>query len=374
MKPKSQLGLFSLCLGLAFASVHAQTAVELHGKLSVQGNHIVDKNGAPVQFRGMALYWSQWKPAFYNAACVKWLRDDWKCNIVRATIAVGSEGYKTNPDKEMAKAKAVVQAAIDLGIYVVVDFHETGNGNDDLSTSKAFFQDLSKTYKDTPNIIYETWNEPLGTHAWNTVIKPYHEAIIPVIRANAPDNLILCGTRTYDQDVDEASKNPITITKNIVYTLHFYAATHKQSLRTKAQTALDNGIALMVTEGGASESSGNGALDTTEMRRWTTFMDKNSISWMNWSVADLTETSAALKPGASGNGNWSASNLSASGTWMRQEIRAHNGSAAGLAGQVKAIRMDKGKLSAAEAMPLFSNGSHVFDLMGQRIKASRPGL
>ncbi len=373
MKTQTRFALMALASGLALASVEAQTAVAMHGRLSVQGNRIVDKNGAPVQFRGMALYWSQWKPAFYNAACLKWLRDDWKCNIIRATMAVGSGGYQANPDKEMAKAKAVVQAAIDLGMYVVVDFHETGNGNNDLATSKKFFQDLSQTYKDIPNIIYETWNEPLSSHAWASVIKPYHEAIIPVIRANDPENLILCGTRSWDQDVDEAAKNPITSSKNIVYTLHFYAATHKQSFRSKAQAALDNGIPLLVTEGGASEATGNGKLDTTEMRRWTTFLDQNSVSWMNWSVADLGETSAALKPGASGNGGWNAGNLSASGTWVREEIRTKNSAIAGIMEMTKAFRVDQGRVTEVNAVPVFSDGVHAYDVSGQRIRIL-PGL
>jgi endoglucanase len=265
---------------------------------------------------------SQWKPAFYNANCINWLVSDWRCSIVRASMAVGSGGYLTNPTGETAKVKAVVDAAIAAGIYVVIDFHETGNGNTDLAAAKTFFGDMSKTYGQYPNVIYETWNEPDNTMAWATVIKPYHEAVIPVIRANDPDNLILCGTKSWSQDVDEASLNPITISSNIIYTLHFYAATHKQSLRDKAQIALNNGIALMVTEGGLSQASGNGAIDTAEARLWLNFMNANYISWMNWSIADLTESSAALVPGASGNGGWTASQISPSGTWVRNALRA----------------------------------------------------
>jgi endoglucanase len=321
MRPVS-IAAFALAAAFASASPRAQGFVAEHGALKVQGNRIVDSHGQPVTLRGMALYWSQWKPAFYNAACLKWLRDDWKCTVVRASMAVGNGGYLTNPAGEMDKVRAVVRAAIDLGIYVVVDFHETGNGNDHLAQSKAFFGALSKEFGSAPNLIYETWNEPLDSHAWATVIKPYHEAIIPVIRQNAPGNIILCGTRSWSQDVDEASRNPITLDNNLAYTLHFYAATHKASLRAKAQAALDNGLALMVTEGGLSEASGNGAIDTVEGRLWCDFLDRNGIAWMNWSVADLSESSAALHPGASGSGGWATSQLSASGNWCRDRLRA----------------------------------------------------
>ncbi|MEO6097549.1 MAG: glycoside hydrolase family 5 protein [Fibrobacteria bacterium] len=307
---------------LLVAPASSQSFVDQHGALRIQGNKVMDSHDKPITLRGMALYWSQWKPLFYNAQCVKWLRDDWKCNVVRASIAVGYGGYLENADKEMAKLRTVVRAAIDLGIYVIIDFHETDNGNDHLSQAKKFFDDVSKEFGSSPNVIYETWNEPLGSHAWASVIKPYHEAIIPVIRANDPDNIILCGTKTWSQDVDEASKNPITLSKNIAYTLHFYASTHKESLRAKAKTALANGIALMVTEGGVSEASGKGAIDTVEARRWCEFMDENGILWTNWSVADLSESSAALKLGASVNGGWNESNLNPSGIWVRNRLRS----------------------------------------------------
>lgn len=32
-------------------------------------------------------------------------------------------GYPSNPQGELAKVEAVIKAAIDLGMYVIVDFH-----------------------------------------------------------------------------------------------------------------------------------------------------------------------------------------------------------------------------------------------------------
>ncbi|MEO7424354.1 MAG: glycoside hydrolase family 5 protein [Fibrobacteria bacterium] len=305
---------------LSILPAGAQSFVSLHGALKIQGNRIVDAQGQGVTLRGMALYWSQWKPAFYNADCVKWLRDDWKCTVVRASMAVTDGGYLTNPDAEMAKVRTVVQAAIDLGIYVIVDFHETKNGNDHLTAAKKFFGDLSKEFGKVPNIIYETWNEPDNTMAWATAIKPYHEAVIPVIRANS-ENIILCGTRNWSQNVDEAAANPITSSANIAYTLHFYATDHRESLRNVAQGALNKGIALMVTEGGLSEASGKGVIDTAQGRLWADFMDKNGIAWTNWSLADLEESSGALKVGASAKGGWNESQMNPSGIWVRNRLR-----------------------------------------------------
>ena len=294
--------------------------VARHGWLGVKGNRIVDQNGKPVALHGMSLFWSQWMGQYYNAQAVKWLRDDWGCTVVRAAMAVESGGYLRNPKREKQKIVNVIEAAIDLGIYVIVDWHDH-NAHKHTDQAKAFFAELAKTYGKYPNVLYETWNEPLNTHDWRKVIKPYHQAVIPVIRSHAPESLILCGTQTWSQDVDKAARDPLKF-RNIAYTLHFYAATHKQSLRDKAAAALKAGAALMVTEWGTSEASGSGKLDYTETKKWLEFMDRNKLTWCNWSIADKRETSAALLPRASGKGGWPTEHLSPSGALLRKELRA----------------------------------------------------
>ena len=317
-----RLILLALFIGQS-ASVPAQsTPVEQHGQLRVQGNRVVDKSGSFVALRGMSFFWSQWGGQYCNSNVVKWLRDDWHCTVVRVAMGVESGGYLTNPEREKEKVKTVVQAAIDLGIYVIIDWHDH-NADKHLAQAQVFFEEMARLYGKYPNVIYELWNEPLKQHDWSTIIKPYHEAVIPKIRSLDLDNLIICGTQTWSQDVDKASRDPLKF-DNIAYTLHFYAATHKESLRTKARTALANGVALMVTEWGTSESSGNGRLDEEETRNWWALMDENQLSWCNWSLIDKNETSAALIPKASATGGWSTNDISRSGLLVREELRAKN--------------------------------------------------
>ena len=86
-----------VALFAAFAPVdraQTQTVVQKHGQLRVQGNRIVDQSGAPVQLRGMSLYWSQWIPKYYTANTVRWLRDDWKITVIRAAMAVNPAAMK----------------------------------------------------------------------------------------------------------------------------------------------------------------------------------------------------------------------------------------------------------------------------------------
>jgi len=299
------------------------TVVGRFGLPRVAGNRIIDQNGNPLVLRGMSLFWSQWMAQFYNSSCIGWLYNDWKCTVVRAAMAVGSGGYLTNPAAEKAKIKTVIDACISNGIYVIVDWHDD-NAQNHLAESIAFFEDIARQYGDKPNLIYEIYNEPLQV-SWTNVIKPYADSVVKHIRAIDPDNLIIVGTPTWSQDVDVASLNPLTA-NNVAYTLHFYAATHKQSLRNKAQTALNNGIALFVTEFGTCESSGTGVLDSNETKTWLTFLDANKISWCNWAIEDKAETAAALVPGSSGIGNWPISSLTASGLIIRQDILTGNSS------------------------------------------------
>jgi endo-1,4-beta-xylanase len=298
----------------------AETPVARHGLLKVKGNRIVDQHGSEVQLRGMSMFWSQWKGKYYTPEVVKWLVDDWKINVIRVAMAVDNGGYATNK-KEIDKVYAVIDAAVNEGIYVVVDFH-VHNAAKYESEAINFFTEVATRYGSLPNIIYEPWNEPVN-HSWSKVIKPFHESVIAAIRKVDADNLVVCGTKTWSQDVEEASLDPIKDV-NVAYVLHYYAATHKQKLRDEAARALKNGAALMVTEYGTVESTGTGYLDLQEARAWWKFLDDNKISHCNWSVSDKNETASILKPGTKDTAPWTLDDLTESGKLVREEIRSKN--------------------------------------------------
>jgi endoglucanase len=303
--------------------IHAQiTVVQKYGQLAVSGNKIVDQSGAAVQLRGMSLYWSQWIPKYYNYNTIKWLRDDWKITVIRAAMGVNgnSDGYLVNPTAEKNKIIAVVDAAISLGIYVIIDWHDH-DAHLHQSQAQAFFSEMAQRYANSPNVIWEIWNEPLN-YSWASVIKPYHQAVISSIRQYDPNNIIVCGTRNWSQEVDEATASPIT-GNNIAYTLHYYANSHGAGLRTKATTALGRNRAIFVTEYGTTDASGNGTVSATASNEWWDFLDANKISHANWSVADISESSAALVSGASVEGGWTTSQIKQSGQLVRNEIRAN---------------------------------------------------
>jgi endoglucanase len=307
----------SLSVPAAMAA-RASGVVAAHGRLQVDGNRVVDAHGKPFSVHGMSLFWSQSKPAFYNARAIRWIATDWHATAVRAAVAASGGGYTTEPAIETRRAEQAIDGAIKAGIYVVVDWHAHDPMPDE---AIRFFTTIARRYRGVPNLIYETWNEPLPKYGWADVIKPYHLKVIAAIRREDPGAFIVVGTRSWDQDVDEAAADPIDL-PNIAYALHFYAATHKQDLRDKADLALGRGSALFVTEYGTTAANGDAPIDVAETRTWWAWCDARGISYLNWSLSDKAEASAALKPGASPNGGWAAAQLTTSGTLVRDQLLA----------------------------------------------------
>ncbi|WP_020208669.1 glycoside hydrolase family 5 protein [Gilvimarinus chinensis] len=316
-----------LSLGLALVlhnQASAATAVQTHGALKVDGNQILDASGAPVSLAGPSLFWSNtgWNAdRYYNREVVNYLQEQWNAPIIRAAIGAGAHGgMLTHPDENIKKAETVIDAAIEQGMYVILDWH-AHHAEDHPKNAIAFFDHFATKYGDTNNIIYEIYNEPLADTDWHTVIKPYAETLIAHIRAIDPDNLIIVGTQTWSQDVDKAAESPITGYDNIAYTLHFYAGTHKQALRNKAEQALDQGAALMVTEWGTVNANGDGAVDRESTEQWLTFMREHNLSHANWALNDKQEGASMLKPGTKPDGNWTDDDLTESGLYVKSIIK-----------------------------------------------------
>ncbi len=307
----------SLALALPFAASQAAVA-----PISVSGNKVLF-GGVQGSVSGNSMFWSNngWDAEkFYSAPTVSWLKNDWNSKLVRAAMGVEEGGgYLSDRTGNVNRVKTVVDAAIANDMYVIIDWH---SHHADLYRNEAitFFQDMARTYGGKNNVIYEVFNEPLQGASWSGTVKPYAQAVVNAIRAIDPDNLIIVGSPTWSQDVDVASRDKIQGT-NIAYALHFYAATHKQAIRDKAQTALDNGAALFVTEWGSVDNTGNGAVDNAETDAWVNFMKANQISNANWALNDKPEGASALYFGASGNGGWAASQLTPSGVKAKGIIK-----------------------------------------------------
>jgi len=328
-----RFAVFASFLLLAVSLSVAETPVERYGQLAVDGNRLVSKKtGKPVQLRGMSFFWSMAGEGsgYYTAGTVKWLADDWKVNVVRAAMGINEtwgQGYLTGgKDANKQRVVTVADAAIANGIYVIIDWH-SHNAHTHTSDAKAFFEEMAAKYKDVPNVIYEIYNEPTGTTAaaWTNDIKPYAQTVVNAIRAIDPKNVIIIGTPNWCASPEISTANPVD-GDNLVYTVHFYSAyaPHKQPLRTKVTTSMNtHNKATFVSEFGVCMNTGKAPLDLAEATTWLNFLDENKVSWVNWSVTYKDEGASALKPSVRKyDGNWTADDLTESGTYIRGKLIA----------------------------------------------------
>lgn len=303
------------------------TPVSQHGQLSVKNGQLVDKSGKGYQLRGMSTHGLTWFPEFVNESAFKTLRDDWNTNVVRLAMYVDEWGngqcYMGNKSGSLELLEKGVDICIKLDMYVIIDWHVLNPGDPSKYTNeaKSFFETVSKRYAKYPNVIYEICNEPNGGASWSGNIKPYAEKIIPVIRKNAPNSVIIVGTPTWSQEIDKPLSDPLSY-KNVMYAFHFYAATHA-GLRSNVENCVAQGLPVFVSEFGTCDASGGGANDFNETQKWLSYFDMQGISYCNWSICNKDETCSVLRPGTSANGNWSESNLTENGKWIRNWFRKH---------------------------------------------------
>lgn len=288
-----------------------------HGALSVSGSSLVDKNNEPYQLFGMSTHGLAWFPEYVNEEAFATLRS-WNTNCVRLAMYTSEyNGYCTGGDKEALKnlVKQGVEFATKQGMYVIIDWHVLNDQNPMTykDEAKEFFAEMSALYKDRDNIIYEICNEPNGV-GWESV-KNYAQEVIPVIRANDGNAVILVGTPEWCQRVDSAVASPLPF-DNIMYTLHFYAATHTDWLRQRAEDAINSGLPVFISEFGMCDASGNGANDFNQAEEWMALIDRYQLSYCCWNLANKAESSSMLNSGCKKTSGWTQEDLSESGKWI----------------------------------------------------------
>ena len=302
------------------------TYFERHGALHVAGVRLVDAADRPVQLRGVSTLGLAWYPEFVNEAAFRTLRDDWGANTVRLAMYTCEEGgYMTGGDK--AGLEALIDKGVKLcaalGMYAIIDWHILSDGDPHIHADAAedFFRSMSARYGDCPNVLYEICNEPNGAGVTWPVVKDYARRIIPVIRESAPRAVILCGTPVWSQDVDLAAGDPID-DDNLMYSLHFYAATHKDALRAKAEAALAAGAPVFIDEFSICDASGDGIVDYGSAAAWRALIQRHGLSYMAWSLSNRDESAALIRADCNKTSDWGDGDITDTGRWVRDALRA----------------------------------------------------
>lgn len=300
------------------------------GRLHVKGTKLVDKKGHEVQLRGVSTHGLSWYPQYVNDKCFAQLHDKWGANVVRLAMYTEEyNGYCSGDAKNRSDLKKLIKKGVKLAkkhkMYVIVDWHilSDGNPNSHKKEAKAFFREMSREFKGYNNVIYEICNEPNNGTSWKE-IKSYAKSVISTIRENDKKAVIVVGTPTWSQDVDQAAADPIK-GENLMYALHFYAATHKADLRNKMTAAINKGLPVFVTEYGICDASGNGAIDKREADRWIQTMDEYGVSYIAWNLSNKQESSSIIKSSCPKVSGFKKSELSDEGRWLYHLLRKKAG-------------------------------------------------
>ena len=277
-----------------------KNSVTYNGWLHTNNTVLVNEKGETIQLRGVSSHGIEWFSDLITYENLKTLKNDWNTNIFRIAMYTDSNntGYIFSQDQTKQKVCNIIDNAIDLDMYVIIDWHILSDNNPQKykEQSKAFFDYISKKYANNPNVIYEICNEPNGADVtWIKDIKPYAEEVIPVIRKNSEKSLIIVGTADWSKGITDCVSSPLNF-DNIVYTLHFYSGTHKQDLRDKIDYCLQNNIPIFVSECGLTDASGDGARYFDEFTTWINYLNDKKISWLYWSLSNKNEGSAILLP------------------------------------------------------------------------------
>lgn len=311
----------------ALAAPPPGSPVAINGKIAVCGTKLCNKAGKPIQLRGMSTHGLQWYANCINDASLDALATDWKADIMRVSMYVQEGGYAKNPKKFTSLVNSIVEKLTARGLYVIIDWHmlDPGDPYFNLERAKTFFASVAKTHKAKINVMYEVANEPNGV-SWNR-IKNYHEEIVPVIRAKDPDSVILLGTRAWSSlgvsdgaDEQEVVDNPVNAT-NIMYTFHFYAASHGNDYLNALSRAADK-VPMFVTEFGTQNYTGHGANDFVQSQKYLDLMAQKKIGWTNWNYSDDMRTGAVFSQGTCPSGPFAGTSaLKQSGKWVRKHMR-----------------------------------------------------
>lgn len=309
---------------LAGHTISADSPLGKHGRLYVDGAKLLDQNDEPYQMHGISTHGLAWFPTYVCEEGFRTFKNDWNVDVMRLAMYTSEYGgYCNGGDKKQLKQLIDngIEYASKLGMYVIVDWHilSDNNPNDHKKEAIEFFDEVSAKYADYGNIIYEICNEPNGGTKWSDV-KSYAVDVIDTIRANDPYALILVGTPQWSQLILDAAADPIKDENNIMYTMHFYAATHKDDLRQNLETAVKKGMPVFVSECSICDASGNGGIDYDSAAKWKELLDQYKISYVAWSACNKGETSALIKSSCGKTSDWSDNELSDAGKWYKKSF------------------------------------------------------
>ena len=291
--------------------------IQRHGALRVEGTQLVNQSGEALQLRGMSSHGLQWYPEYTNYRALITTKE-YGANLFRAAMYADSSLNGYSQDEEWAAYNKrmlynTIENALAADMYVIADWHLLEDENPLFLINKAipFFDELSQYYADEPGVIYEICNEPNGSATWEDV-KAYADKVIPVIRKNAPDAIIIVGTPEYSGALQDAMAAPL-LYDNIMYSYHYYSGLSGSSFYASLDTAKAYGLPVFISEWGICADPSTGQMDYENAKAFIAYMKQNQLSWVNWSLSNKAEDYSAIRPEVTKISGWTEEDLTEGG-------------------------------------------------------------
>ena len=250
--------------------------------LQVRGNQIFYR-GVPVRLRGVALgeTWDYARMHRDGRREFRNMADGWHANVVR--IGVHPSTWRDHRDEALRDLSEQVGAALDAGLFVIVDYHVIGAPDGyyprsdprwgtpvdlyDSSFALAldFWDTVSRRVHDG-RVMFELWNEPTfaaqetnphdtATSRWSE-LKPYFERLVTAIRGNGSSSVVIASGNHWAYNL-KGIRADLLADPNSAYSWHVYSG--KEFNDPERWAAALDGLETMkpvvVTEWGFEPSS-----------------------------------------------------------------------------------------------------------------------
>lgn len=275
---------------------------EENGLLHVADGKLVNEAGNPIQLKGLANFYLSVQPQLARKSVFNRMKEEWGANVLRLPVNVDTsfwgtpeKGYASGSDEDRARITATLDKAIaaarEAGMYAIVEWVvlEEENPLKEIEYAKKFWEYVSSTYKDDKHIIYEICNEPNGEATWDDV-KKYCSVIIPLIRNNDPDSLILVGTPDFSADLYAPMKDPLQY-DNIMYVFHEYTG-HNSEFEIEIEQidkAMEAKLPVFMTEVAGTDAEQEDYYDMETIQQWMPIVEKYNISYIVWKLEKYSD-------------------------------------------------------------------------------------
>lgn len=305
--------------------------VKAYGQLEVKNGQLVSEKGDKVLLRGLSSHGINWYPKYINAAGLATLKE-YGANVFRIAMYTDQNGgyiYETEQNKTYLYI--AIENVLSQDMYALVDWHVLRDENPlkYVEEAKVFFEEISSHYAENKGIIYEICNEPNGDTSWEDIYE-YANQIIPIIRKNSPNAVIIVGTPDFSSQLIEPMEKPLEY-DDIMYTYHKYIDVTKEEDNDFYQLnkAMEEEFPVFVTEWGISygdrddtniKSYEDESLHMEAAYDFVKYLKENNISWCGWSLSNKAEAYSLVLGSCEKLSGWTKEDMTPSGFMMVQAL------------------------------------------------------